>query len=138
MDRQDFIAKYSPLVRLLTSAEADRLFLRRQNGFSRELEDEYEQIRRTAILGYLRCLSKDWADLYQDALPHALNDPALAKIITDVDGRLKRAIHRVRLRLFLNRCKRLSRLLSDARETQRVLLSMNSISCSLPIASSCF
>jgi hypothetical protein len=99
----DYSSKYAPLLRLLESGPEDRGFLREHSGYSRDLEREYDSVRRGAILAYLRALEDDWRRLYHELLPAALNDPHLAEMLAGLDDQLAKAVRRIKLHLTLER-----------------------------------
>jgi serine phosphatase RsbU (regulator of sigma subunit) len=99
----DYSSKYAPLLRLLESGPEDRGFLREHSGYSRDLEREYDSMRRGAILAYLRALDDDWRSLYQELLPVALNDPQLAEMLANLDNQLAKALRRIKVHLALER-----------------------------------
>ena len=127
MECRDFTVKYGPLLRLLQRAREDRNFLQAQEGFTPQLGREYEQIRRTAILGYLRSLQEDWHDIAEQALPYALRDERWAANLADVQARLHRTLRKIRLRLFLEQWSGSRRWTLAAREAQKLLIAMSTI-----------
>jgi hypothetical protein len=102
-NHSDYSSKYAPLLRLLESGPEDRGFLREHSGYARDLEREYDSVRRGAVLAYLRALEDDWRRLYRELVPAALNDPHLAEMLAGLDSQLAKAVRRIKLHLALER-----------------------------------
>jgi hypothetical protein len=110
----DFSLKYAPLLRLLESRQEDREFLQGHAGYCKDLGREYDSLRRTAILGYLRSLEKDWKQLYREALPYGLNDPQIAEMLAALDHELPKALRRIKFQLRLERWRAISKFRVEA------------------------
>ena len=119
----DYSSKYAPLVRLLESGPEDRGFLREHSGYTRDLEREYDSVRRGAILAYLRALEDDWRKLYRELVPAALNDPHLAEMLASLDDQLARAVRRIKLHLTLERWRAIPK--ARSRATNALLAQMS-------------
>jgi hypothetical protein len=119
----DYSSKYAPLVRLLESGPEDRGFLREHRGYSRDLEREYESVRRGAILAYLRALEDDWRRLYDELLPVALNDPRLGEMLAGLNDQLAKAVRRIKLNVTLERWHAIPK--SRSRATSALLARMS-------------
>jgi hypothetical protein len=102
----NYSQKYAPLLRLLESQHEDRRFLQSQPGYSSDLGQEYESLRRTAILAYVRALEQDWEALYKETWPYALQNVRIAEMLSSVEPRLRQVTRRIKLQLRLERWAR--------------------------------
>lgn len=102
----NYSQKYAPLLRLLECQHEDRAFLHSHPGYSSDLGQEYESLRRTAILAYVRALEQDWEALYKETLPYALQSVRIAEMLSSVEPRLRQVTRRVKLQLKVERWAR--------------------------------
>jgi hypothetical protein len=102
----NYSQKYAPLLRLLESQHEDQTFLQSHSGYSSDLGQQYESLRRTAILAYIRALEQDWKALYKETWPYALQNVRVAEMLSSVEPRLRQVTRRIKLQLRLERWAR--------------------------------
>jgi hypothetical protein len=73
-----------------------------------EIIRHFLEIDANVLRNYTAALKRDFDELYQLALPAALKDEGLAKVLTEIRNTLYRFIGRCRLRRYRNMLRRIA------------------------------